>query len=155
MTSLLPQVHRFTLPDKSTAIIRPLRPDDGPRLVEGLRALSSESRRRRFLFSKGDFSTAELNYFTHCDGAHHIALVLVETDADGHEGEFVAVGRSIQDTADTSFAEVAIAVADEWQHHGVGERLIRALAKVVYHLSPPSSARVGRQKLIGDLPTKK
>lgn len=123
------QPHQVHLRGGFSAIIRPIRPDDAPNLAKGLEHLSPESRRRRFLYSKGSFTPAELDYFTHCDGVHHLALVLVETGPDGSERQFVAVARSIQDTADDSRAEIAIAVADEWQHHGVGEILIRALAK--------------------------
>lgn len=112
-----------------SAVIRPIHPDDGPRLTEGLRQLSPESRRKRFLFSKGGFSPGELDYFTHCDGVKHLALVVVETNQHGEEKEFIAVARCIRDSTDTTLAEVAIAVADDWQHHGVGEWLIQALAK--------------------------
>lgn len=122
------QAHRVKLPGGSSAVIRPIRPDDGPRLSEALRQLSPESQHRRFLFSKGSFSPAELDYFTHCDGVHHLALVLVEIGSNGLEDQFVAVARSIRDKVDAGLAEVAIAVADDWQHHGVGEMLIRALA---------------------------
>ncbi len=40
-----------------------------------------------------------------------------------------AVARCIRDVADAGLAELGIAVADDWQHHGVGEMLIRALAR--------------------------
>lgn len=120
---------RVTLVGGVLAVVRPVRPGDGPRLAAGLRALSPESRRRRFLFSKGDFSPTELDYFTHCDGVHHLALAVVEIGWNGRERQFVAVARSIQDPADAELAEVAIAVADDWQHHGVGELLIGALAR--------------------------
>jgi GNAT superfamily N-acetyltransferase len=123
------QVHRVKLAGGSSAVIRPIRPDDGPRLAKALRKLSPESRRRRFLFSRGGYSPEELDYFTQCDGVHHLALALVETDVEGCEGQFIAVGRSIQDVGDTSLAEVAITVADDWQHHGVGELLIKELSQ--------------------------
>lgn len=121
--------HRIKLPGGTlSVVVRSIRPDDGPRLAEGLRQMSPESRRRRFLFSKGSFSPEELNYFTHCDGVDHLALV-VATGPTGMERQFVAVARCIRDSADHGLAEVAIAVADDFQHHGVGEMLIQALAK--------------------------
>ena len=120
-------VHHVKLHGGHSAVVRPIHPDDGPRLAEGLRQLSLESRRRRFLFSRGGFTTEELNYFTHCDGVDHLALVVVATK--GAEHQFVAVARCIRDPADADLAEVAIAVADDWQHHGVGEMLIQALAR--------------------------
>lgn len=123
------QARRIKLPGGLTAIIRPIHTDDGPRLVEGLRQLSPESRRRRFLFSKGSFTAKELDYFTHCDGVNHLALVVVATDPNGREDQFIAVARCIRDATDPGLAEVAIAVTDDWQHQGVGEVLIQALAK--------------------------
>ncbi len=122
------QVHRVKLAGGVSAVVRPILPEDGPRLVEGLQQLSPESRRRRFLFSKGSFTAEELDYFTHCDGANHLALV-VATGPNEREDQFVAVARCIRDPADVGLAEVAIAVADDWQHHGVGEMLIQALAR--------------------------
>lgn len=123
------QVHRVKLHGGfSAVVVRPIRPDDASRLAEGLRQLSPESRRRRFLFSRSGFTTEELDYFTHCDGVDHLALVVVATGPTGREHQFVAVARSIRDLADAGLAEVAIAVADDWQHHGVGEMLIQALA---------------------------
>ena len=123
------QDHQVKLPGGYSAVVRPIRPDDASRLAEGLRQLSPESRRRRFLFSRGCFSDEELHYFTHCDGVNHLALVVVETGPKGHEHQFVAVARCIRDSADTGLAEVAIAVADDRQHHEVGEMLIQALAR--------------------------
>ena len=123
------QAHRIKLPGGFSAVVRPIRPDDAPRLAEGLRQLSPESRRRRFLFSRGSFSAEELDYFTHCDGVDHLALVVVATGLNGREQQFVAVARCIRDAADPGLAEVGIAVADDWQHHGVGEMLIQALAR--------------------------
>jgi acetyltransferase len=122
------QGHRITLPGGHSAVIRPIQPDDGPRLAKGLRQLSPESQRRRFLFSKTRFSAKELTYFTHCDGAQHLALV-VAIGPKGQEQQFVAVARCIRESTDGLLAEVAIAVADDWQHHGVGEMLIQALAR--------------------------
>jgi GNAT superfamily N-acetyltransferase len=123
-----PLARRVTLHGVSSAVVRPIRPDDGPRLAEGMQQLSPESRRRRFLFSKGSLSPAELDYFTHCDGIHHLALVLVETDPEGREHQLISVARCVRDATDASLAEVAIVVADDQQHHGVGEILIKALA---------------------------
>ena len=103
------------------------RPDDASRLVEGLLQLSPESRRRRFFFSKGSFSPEELDYFTHCDGVNHLALVQWQpVRKDGTSVRSVAC--CIRDEIDLSLAEVAIAVADVWhperfssKHLPVGE----------------------------------
>ncbi len=127
--ALKSQIHRVELADGFSALVRPIRADDGPRLSEGLRQLSPESRRRRFLGSRGGFTPTELNYFTHCDGVNHLALVVVAIDPQGEEHEFIAVARCMRDGKDESHAEVAITVADNWQHRGVGEMLIIELAR--------------------------
>ena len=75
------------------------------------------------------FVRTELNYFTHCDGVNHLALVVVAIDPQGEEHEFIAVARCMRDGKDESHAEVAITVADNWQHRGVGEMLIIELAR--------------------------
>jgi GNAT superfamily N-acetyltransferase len=126
--------HRVTLPDGTPAVVRPIRPDGGPKLAEALRQLSPESRQRRFLYSKGSFSDKELEYFTHCDGVNHLAWVLAVTDPAGQELQPVAVARCVRDLADTALAEVAIVVGDDWQHRGVGRILIQALARSAWEV---------------------
>lgn len=124
-----PSLRRVKLAGRVPAVIRQIRPDDDTRLSDSMHALSPETRRRRFLFSKGDFSAAELNDFTHRDGVHHLALVLIEIGPDGRERQIIAVARSIRDPVDLALAEVAITVADVWQHHGVGDLLLPELAR--------------------------
>jgi RimJ/RimL family protein N-acetyltransferase len=103
-------------------VIRPIEPGDKEALVEGLRRLSDESIRRRFLAAKPRFTAAELRYLTEVDGRNHIALV-AELD-----GELVAVARCVRlpDRPDT--AEMAIVVGDPFQGEGLGRALTLALA---------------------------
>ena len=103
-------------------VIRPIEPGDKEALVEGLRRLSDESIRRRFLAAKPRFTAAELRYLTEVDGHNHIALV-AELD-----GELVAVARCVRlpDRPDT--AEMAIVVGDPFQGQGLGRALTLALA---------------------------
>jgi RimJ/RimL family protein N-acetyltransferase len=105
-----------------TVVIRPIRPDDKAQLADGLRQLSDETIRKRFLAAKPRFSDAELRYLTEIDAHDHIALV-AEVD-----GAVVAVARSVRfrDRPDT--AEMAIVVADDWQQRGIGTALAEALA---------------------------
>lgn len=117
------------LPDGTPAVIRPIRKDGGPKLVEGLRKLSPQSRYQRFLAPKSSFSNTELNYLTHCDGVNHLALVLAITDPDGNEKESVAIARCIRDQQDPSLGEIAFVVLDQWQQKGIGKRLVTELAR--------------------------
>ena len=86
--------------DRGTrVVIRPIRPGDKERLADGLRRLSDESIRKRFLAAKPRFTRSELRYLTEVDGVNHIALVAVlEEDPD----QLVAVARSLATTASRS-----------------------------------------------------
>jgi RimJ/RimL family protein N-acetyltransferase len=115
----------FELDRGTRILIRPIEPGDKHRLVNGLRRLSEESIRKRFLAAKPRFTSAELRYLTEVDGVNHIALVaLLEDDPE----QLVAVARCVRlpDRPDT--AEMAIVVGDPWQNQGVGRALATALA---------------------------
>lgn len=117
-----------TLIDGTQIVWRPLRGDDASRLETGFRQLSPESRYRRFLTYRISLSPSELKYFTHCDGANHLALGAFLADSRGGELDLVAVGRYGRDTDEFDLAEVAIVVADAWQQQGIGKLLFAALA---------------------------
>jgi RimJ/RimL family protein N-acetyltransferase len=115
----------FELEGGARVVIRPIEPGDKERLVNGLRQLSEESIRKRFLAAKPRFSRAELRYLTEVDGVNHIALLAVlESDPD----QLVAVARCVRvpDRHDT--AEMAIVVGDPWQGQGLGRELAQRLA---------------------------
>ena len=114
-------VHRLS--DGQQVVIRPISPDDKWRLQEGLKRLSLETVRRRFLAAKPSFSSAELRYLTEVDGVNHIALVAISPTT----GSLVASARAVRmpDRPDT--AEWAIVVADPLQGKGLGSRLMQAL----------------------------
>jgi GNAT superfamily N-acetyltransferase len=105
--------------------IRPIEPDDKEALASGFDRLSERSRYRRFLSPRGPLTAAELRYFTEVDHQNHEALVAV----DPQTGEGVGVARFVRSEEDSEVAEMAVAVADDWQGHGVGSRLTAALAK--------------------------
>ncbi len=105
----------------STVHLRPIRPDDGGRLMEFHQRLSPQSVYRRFFFMHLRLSVAETERFTHVDYVDRLALVAEDA------GQLVAVGRyeRLPGTAD---AEVAFVVADEFQHQGIGTKLLEHLA---------------------------
>jgi RimJ/RimL family protein N-acetyltransferase len=115
----------YTLPSGSRVLVRPIAADDKDKLARGLRQLSDESIRKRFLASKPRFTSAELRYLTEVDGLHHIALVAVlEDDPD----QLVAVARCVRLPDRPATAEMAIVVGDPWQNQGLGRALATALA---------------------------
>jgi RimJ/RimL family protein N-acetyltransferase len=115
----------FELDRGTRVIIRPIEPGDKNRLVNGLRQLSEESIRKRFLAAKPRFTAAELRYLTEVDGVNHIALVAVlERDPE----QLVAVARCVRLPDRPGTAEMAIVVGDPWQTQGLGRELATRLA---------------------------
>ncbi len=113
------------LPDGRSLSIRRITPADAPALADAFATLSEESRRLRFLTAKPRLTTAELRYFTDVDGHHHEALAAIDPET----GEGVGIARFVRDREDPSRAEVAVTVADEWQHRGVATLLLDRLGE--------------------------
>jgi GNAT superfamily N-acetyltransferase len=105
--------------------IRPIEPDDRDALARGFDRLSEQLRYWRFLSPRGPFSQVELSYLIEVDHRDHEALVAVDPEA----GEGVGVARFIRSSEDPAVAELAVAVADDWQGQGVGSLLAAELAK--------------------------
>lgn len=113
------------LPDGRTLSIRRITAADAPALADGFASLSEESRRLRFLAAKPRLSAAELRYFTDVDGHDHEALAAIDPDT----GEGVGIARFVRDREDPHRAEVAVTVADDWQHQGVATLLLDRLGE--------------------------
>jgi GNAT superfamily N-acetyltransferase len=112
--------------DRGTRVdIRPIEPGDKEKLVTGLRQLSDESIRKRFLAAKPRFTSAELRYLTEVDGCNHIALVAV---LEQNPDQLVAVARCVRLPDRPSTAEMAVVVGDPWQDQRLGRALATALA---------------------------
>jgi RimJ/RimL family protein N-acetyltransferase len=104
--------------------IRPVRPEDRTALQAGFDRLSERSRYRRFLSPHSRLTDSELRYFIEVDHHDHEALVAI----DPATGEGIGIARYIRSRVDDHVAELAVAVADDWQRHGVGSELAAALA---------------------------
>jgi GNAT superfamily N-acetyltransferase len=120
-------VEDFTLADGTMLRMRPLRPDDKLKIVEGLERMSPESRYLRFFTAKPRLSDAELRYLTEVDGHDHYAVGVGRIEPDGSEGPGVAVARYVRIPDEVDVAEPAIAVVDEMQGKGIGRRLMERL----------------------------
>lgn len=122
-----------TLPDGLRLRFRAVTPADMQKLAEGFARLSAESRHRRFFSTKAALTDAELRFLTTPDGIDHVAIGVVEIDAEGEEGDGVSIGRFLRVPEDPEVAEVALVVADARQGIGIGrmllERLIAAAAE--------------------------
>jgi RimJ/RimL family protein N-acetyltransferase len=114
---------RFRARDGAELLGRAIEPADRAALARHFQNLSVQSRYRRFLTPKTALNDTELAHFTELD--HHDAEALVAFDGDG---ELVAVARYFV-LDDPTRAEVAIAVADRWQHRGVGTAMLAQLMR--------------------------
>jgi GNAT superfamily N-acetyltransferase len=101
--------------------IRPLSRGDTATIQAVFDRLSPESRYARFGGAKNCLSPAELERFARLDARHD---VLVASDGEAAIG----IARLVRDPDDPHVADVAFAVADEWQARGVGSALVERLA---------------------------
>jgi GNAT superfamily N-acetyltransferase len=102
--------------------IRPLASGDRTELDGAFSRLSDETRRRRFGTAASRLSERELDRLIDVDHHRHEALA-----AFAPGGRIVGVARYVTLDDDPDFAEVAVTVDDEWQHVGIGRRLMGEL----------------------------
>jgi GNAT superfamily N-acetyltransferase len=117
---------RVTLRDGTKVLLRPIRPEDRERVVEGLKRLSPASRYLRFHSAVDHLSERQLDYLTRIDHVDHEAIVAIDLDHPDRPG--VGVARYIREPYEPEVAEAAITVADEYHGMGAGTILLGALA---------------------------
>jgi len=109
----------------ATLDLRPIRSDDAEKLVKFHAQLSFNSIYCRYFSLHPVLSTNEVKHFTQVDYVNRLALVVEDGD------ELVAVGRYDRYPESTT-AEVAFVVRDDYQHLGIGHRLLDALAAAAW-----------------------
>src|SRR5215472_7656077 len=115
----------FQASDGTEFTVRPIRPDDEPRMVDFHRHLSEETvYRRYFVPLRLEVRTAHERLLKRCliDYQKEMALVATYSDQD-RQLRLAAVARLVK-AADAKRAEVAFVVADQHQHHGLGKYLL-------------------------------
>jgi len=125
-------VEPWTAPDGTPLLIRPIRPEDEPLMVEFHHQLTEESVYARYFSHLGlSQRTAHERLTRVCfnDYDREIALVAEATDRVTGDVSIVAVGRlsrsHIQPTG-----EFSILVVDPWQRRGLGRELLRRLVVI-------------------------
>jgi acetyltransferase len=114
----------WTLASGESLHVRPVRHDDGERELAFVSALSVQSRYQRMLSGGIKVTPEWIDSMTHIDYHRHMAFA-VTTVSDGAE-QFVGVARYVVDVT-TLGADIAIVLADAWQGHGLGRRLLTTL----------------------------
>ncbi|HEX6302657.1 MAG TPA: GNAT family N-acetyltransferase [Anaerolineales bacterium] len=120
-----PITEEFRLRSGLAAKVRPIRPDDAPRLQDLLQRLSAESIFFRILAYRRHLTEKESRCLTQLDYRTRMAFVAT---LEQEEELVIAVARYAivsPDQADT--AEVGIVVEDRYQNQGLGSYLIRLL----------------------------
>lgn len=122
-------VQRLSLGDQKTGVLRPIRPDDALSLQAFIRGLSEQARYMRFVSMMRELTPRMLSRYTHVD--YHRELALVATcelpGQDDVERETIIGLAHYLRNPDGRGAEYALVIADDWQGHGLGRRLMSRL----------------------------
>jgi GNAT superfamily N-acetyltransferase len=110
-------------PERGPITIRELRPSDRPAVAFAFRHLGERSRYQRFFTAKPTLAPRELDRLLDVDHWHHEALIAYSPSPRAPIG----IGRYVRLDDDYEAAEIAIAVVDTWQRHGVGTALLETL----------------------------
>jgi hypothetical protein len=107
-------------------IIRPIRPDDATREADFVRNLSAETKHFRFFGALSELSAAQVKRFCTIDGPNCMAFVALHRE--GTRDVEIGVCRYAPcDKADAR--ELAITIADQWQHTELPQLLLRSLVQ--------------------------
>jgi acetyltransferase len=121
----------FSLADGTVLALRPIRPEDEPRIAELHRSLSEHSVRLRYFQSlQLGQRTAHERLIRVCfsDYDRDLAMI-VERKGQSADGEILGVGR-LSKIPGQNTAEFAIVISDTWQHRGLGTELLQRLVRI-------------------------
>lgn len=123
--ALLPTPATVTLKDGSAVILRPIGPEDAPRLQAFHTRLSPDSIYLRWLSAHPVLSDAEAAALANVDYTTRMAFVAILPEDPEH---LLGVARyGIISPERPNEAEAAIVVEDSYQSRGLGTHLLRAL----------------------------
>ncbi|CAN5435723.1 bifunctional acetate--CoA ligase family protein/GNAT family N-acetyltransferase [soil metagenome] len=120
-----------TLRDGTALTLRPIRPEDEPRMIAFHQSLSDESVHYRYFNAyklESRVAHERLTRICFNDYDREIALVAVHSRPDGM-AEIIGVGR-LSKLHGVAEAEFALIVSDAHQHKGLGTELLRQLVKI-------------------------
>lgn len=122
-------VQPYISPKGDQLLIRPIRPEDEPLVVEFHKTLSEKSVYMRYFRAFQYDQRVEherLIRISHVDYDREVVLVAEKAEAAGEERPILGIGRLTRArNADT--AEFALLISDAYQGHGLGTELLRRL----------------------------
>lgn len=121
-------VENIALSDGTPVVIRPIRPDDAPRLQAAFQRLTAESVYLRFLETLKQLPDKQARELSHLDYIQRMALV-AETVENGEEAIIGVARYSMVGEARPGLAEIAIVVVDDYQNRGVGSQLLKRIVR--------------------------
>jgi GNAT superfamily N-acetyltransferase len=117
-------VRSVALRDGPAVRIRPIRPDDEPKLVELYDRRSQHTAYQRFFTVMRRLPTDWYHFFANVDYVRRLALVAERETVSGYQ--LIGVGR-YEPGDEPDVAEVAFVVEDGWQGRGLGRALLDAV----------------------------
>ena len=111
------------LRDGARVSLRPIRPDDAPRLATAYHQLSTQSAYQRFFTVSRRLPPDWAQFLTTVDYRRRLALIAERPKGGGMELLGVARYEPSHDDA----PEVAFVILDAWQNRGLGSLLFQAL----------------------------
>jgi acetyltransferase len=145
---------RWELKDGTPAVIRPIRPEDEPLMVDFHKTLSESSVQFRYfgmLRLEERIAHERLTRICFNDYDREIALAVDRQTPDGRH-EILGIGR-LSRTLEPDHAEFAILLSDAWQRQGIGTELMDKLIQIATDeglsriSSPIMAGNTGMQKL--------
>ncbi len=110
--------------DGEVVTIRPIRLTDARMEADFIRRLSPQTKHYRFLGGVRELPADQVARLCDVDGKHSMAFVAT-IRRDGQEVE-IGVSRYAPNSR-SDVREIAVTVADEWQHKGLGTKLMGQL----------------------------
>jgi GNAT superfamily N-acetyltransferase len=111
------------LDDGARIHIRRFHSADKELYLSAFERLGEQSRYTRFLAPTPHLSDRMVSYLTQLDHHDHEALIAI----DDESGDVIGLARYVRDPQRPELAELAMTVADDWQHRGVGHLLLWSL----------------------------
>jgi acetyltransferase len=117
----------LTLWDGTELVLRPIKPTDGPLIVDLFNRMSPESLERRFLAHLHELPEGMVHHFTHLDYDTRFALVAMTREYG--KDALIAVARYAHDPQE-DLTDIAVAVRDDWQRLGLGKALLAGIVAI-------------------------